>query len=57
LSSHDLEQEPGNRPRRHEGGVGGGGDRHGPDGAGVQGMLPGGAGRIALIRVGTEGSG
>ncbi len=40
LGANHIEQEPGNRTRRDEGGVGGGGNRHCPDGARVPGVLP-----------------
>jgi hypothetical protein len=64
LAANHIEQEPGNRTRRDEGVVGGGGNRHCPDGARVPGVLPRGAnyarGRhhhgitVILKRVGAE---
>src|SRR5262249_42194673 len=54
MGSNHLKPEPGNRPRRDEGGVGGGRDRHGPDGARVPGGLPRGTGHATLKRVGAE---
>ena len=43
LGVNHIEQEPGKRIRRDEGGIGGGGNRHGPHGARVPGVLPRGA--------------
>jgi hypothetical protein len=48
LHSHDLEQEPRNRLRVDEVGVGGGEGRPRPDGADVLRVLPGRAGRTLL---------
>ena len=57
LHFHDLEQEPRNRLRVDEVGVGRGEGRPRPDGAGVLRVLPDGAGRALLHRVPQVGVG
>jgi hypothetical protein len=54
LRSHHLEQQPGNRTRPNETGIGGRCDRSGPYRAGIPGVLPCGTGQVLLIRVGTQ---
>jgi hypothetical protein len=64
LGANHIKQEPGKRTRRDEGVVGGGGNRHCPDGACVPGVLPSGANHatvrhhplisVILKRVGAE---